>query len=82
MVVWIIVAFAVISMMLVIAMVGGYVERLRRDPSLDARARTALHGARRRLDTSQMRLAFKADSTRARRELDHELRNIDREDEV
>lgn len=80
MAVWILVALAVISMALIIATVSGYFERLRRDPSLDVRARAALHGARRRLNTAQMRLAFKADSTRVRRELDDEIRGIDWKD--
>jgi len=78
--VWIVVSLTVVGIMLIIAVLGGHIEWMRRDPSLDVRARVALHGARRRLEVTQMRSAFKADGARIRRDLHRELRDIDRRD--
>lgn len=54
------------------------IERTGRTMPLGTEVRVALHGVRRRLEVAQVRVAIKGDAARLRRELDGELRDIEK----
>lgn len=70
--------FAIGAILAVVGTLTGDIEWIRRNPSLTDRARVGLHGARRRLEVSQIRYQVRSDGARLRRELDREFDAYDR----
>lgn len=73
----VLIVFGVLVLLAAIGTLTGYLEWERREPPVSTQVRAALHGARRGLESAQVRAGVKADGARLRRDLERELRDLD-----